>query len=95
MLTNVVERLRLRESFNGYIHLKAIPGADDALVKRAGSFVDRMSVNVELPSNDSLKLLAPDKESKNIFTPMSLISKSIIQNNDDRKSLLLSLCSCE
>lgn len=85
MLTNVVERLRLRESFNGYIHLKAIPGADDALVKRAGSFVDRMSVNVELPSNDSLKLLAPDKESKNIFTPMSLISKSIIQNNDDRK----------
>ena len=85
MLTNVVERLRLREGFNGYIHLKAIPGADDALVKRAGSFVDRMSVNVELPSNDSLKLLAPDKESKNIFTPMSLISKSIIQNNDDRK----------
>ncbi len=85
MLTSVVEKLRLKEGFNGYIHLKAIPGADEALIKKAGSYADRMSVNIELPSNESLKLLAPQKEKKNILSPMNLINKSIIQNTEERK----------
>lgn len=85
MLTEVVERLRTKENFHGYIHLKAIPGADDMLIKKAGSLVDRMSVNIELPSSNSLKLLAPDKKVENILTPMSSISHSITENRHDRK----------
>ena len=60
-LTNIVEKLRNEYNFKGYIHLKAIPGADEELIKKAGSLVDRMSVNLELPSAQSLKLLAPQK----------------------------------
>lgn len=85
LLTKVVEKLRVVEHFNGYIHLKAIPGADDDLIKKAGTFADRMSVNIELPSNESLKLLAPDKEKYDIFTPMKNIKNSIIENTEERK----------
>lgn len=60
-LTNIVEKLRNEYNFKGYIHLKAIPGADEELIKKAGSLVDRMSVNLELPSAQSLKLLALQK----------------------------------
>lgn len=55
-------KLRNEYNFNGYIHMKAIPGADQELIDKAGLLVDRMSINIELPSNESLKLLAPDKE---------------------------------
>ena len=80
MLAQVVERLRLKEHFGGYIHLKAIPGADQALIDRAGSHVDRMSVNIELPSAKSLKLLAPDKSKTDILLPMHQIHSRILQS---------------
>lgn len=86
MLTSVVKKLRLNFGFAGYIHLKAIPGADEALIKEAGTYVDRMSVNIELPSQNSLKLLAPEKDSKKIFTPMKSIKDTILINKRERAS---------
>lgn len=85
LLTTVVEKLRNVHNFKGYIHLKAIPGADEELIKKAGSLVDRMSVNLELPSAKSLKLLAPEKSKTEIFKPMSLIKNNIITNKYERK----------
>ena len=87
LLLSVVKKLRLEENFNGYIHLKAIPGADEPLIKEAGKFVDRMSVNIELPSSSSLKLLAPQKTKENILAPMSIIKNSILENTDLKKNI--------
>lgn len=74
LLLDTVIRLRKLYNFNGYIHLKGIPGADKLLIMRAGEYVDRMSFNLELPSEQSLRLLAPQKSKKSILSPMSLIS---------------------
>ncbi len=82
----MIETLRiLREEygFRGYIHAKAIPGADDALIERLGLLCDRMSVNIELPSNDSLTRLAPDKSKTAILRPMGLIKNRISENARD------------
>ena len=84
-LTYIVDKLRNEYNFKGYIHLKAIPGADEHLIEKAGSLVDRMSVNLELPSSKSLKLLAPQKDKNDILKPMSLISNNIIKNKYERK----------
>ena len=67
ILTEVVEKLRNEHNFGGCIHLKAIPGADEELINKAGRLVDRMSVNLELPSDKSLKLLAPEKNKEEIL----------------------------
>ena len=67
--------LRNQYKFNGYIHVKTIPGASNDLITRLGLLSDRMSVNIELPSSDSLKLLAPQKTKQNILTPMTYISQ--------------------
>lgn len=85
LLTAVVKKLRLNFNFRGYIHLKAIPGADEDLIKEAGLYVDRMSVNIELPSDSSLKLLAPEKKKEDIFTPMSSIKENILISKSERK----------
>ena len=74
LLLDTVIRLRKLYNFNGYIHLKGIPGADNLLIMRAGEYVDRMSFNLELPSEQSLRLLAPQKSKKSILLPMSMIS---------------------
>lgn len=87
LLLNVVKKLRIEEKFNGYIHLKAIPGADEDLIKEAGKYADRMSVNIELPSASSLKLLAPQKNKENILSPMSTIKNSILENKDLKKNI--------
>ncbi|WP_411170239.1 putative DNA modification/repair radical SAM protein [Clostridium sp. MB05] len=87
LLLMVVKKLRTEERFNGYIHLKAIPGADESLIKEAGKYVDRMSVNIELPSASSLKLLAPQKSKENILAPMGIIKNSIIENKDLKKNI--------
>jgi putative DNA modification/repair radical SAM protein len=87
LLLSVVKKLRLEENFNGYIHLKAIPGADEYLIKEAGKFVDRISVNIELPSASSLKLLAPQKTKENILAPMGIIKNSILENIDLKKNI--------
>ena len=69
--------LRKEYNFNGYIHVKTIPGANKELIDKLGHLVDRTSINIELPSNDSLRLLAPQKEKIGILTPMQYISKEI------------------
>ena len=69
--------------FRGYIHVKAIPGADDKLLTALGLLADRMSINLELPSHDSLKLLAPDKSRESILTPMRKIKAGIRENRTD------------
>lgn len=76
----IVKILRTRENYNGYIHMKGIPGADERLIKEAGRYVDRMSVNLELPSEKSLKLLAPQKNKSSILTPMKFMKDSIEEN---------------
>ena len=85
ILTEVVEKLKNEHNFGGYIHLKAIPGADEELINKAGRLVDRMSVNLELPSDKSLKLLAPEKNKEEIFKPMKNIKNQIIINKEERR----------
>jgi len=87
LLLKTVKKLRLEKNFNGYIHLKAIPGADEKLIQEAGTYVDRMSVNIELPSSNSLKLLAPQKTKDNILKPMGIIKNSIINHDEMKKSI--------
>ncbi len=84
-LLHIVKKLREEENFNGYIHLKAIPGADKEIIEKAGTYVDRMSVNIELPSNEGLKLLAPQKNKESIIKPMGLIKTKVIQSVEERK----------
>ncbi|MCG8516051.1 MAG: putative DNA modification/repair radical SAM protein [Halanaerobiales bacterium] len=85
LLLQTVKKLREEERFNGYIHLKAIPGADYSLITRAGLYADRMSVNIELPSKRSLHLLAPQKDPAQIINPMKQIRAGIKSNSEERK----------
>jgi len=84
LLLKSIKRLREEENFNGYIHVKAIPGANKTLIEETGKYVDRMSVNIELPSSQSLKLLAPQKTKESIIKPMGLIKSGIIQNQEEK-----------
>lgn len=84
-LVRILKDLRLIHKFNGYIHVKAIPGADPKLIYEAGLYADRMSVNIELPSEKSLKLLAPQKKKEDILRPMGLIKHSIIESSEYKK----------
>ena len=84
-IIKVVSTLREQHRFNGYIHIKAIPGADSALIERAGGYADRMSVNIELPTSQGLKLLAPQKDKESILGPMGFINNKIAENQEDRK----------
>ena len=72
-MAEVIEQLRYKHNFWGYIHAKTIPGASPDLVRRLGLVADRLSVNIELPSEDSLKHLAPNKEKHAILAPMQQI----------------------
>ncbi|MBC8587177.1 putative DNA modification/repair radical SAM protein [Paratissierella segnis] len=90
MIYKVVEKLREEENFNGYIHVKAIPGADRDIVDKVGHLVDRMSVNIELPTEEGLKILAPQKNKENIFKPMEQIKNSIVRSVDERKKFRFS-----
>ncbi|MGO1372141.1 MAG: putative DNA modification/repair radical SAM protein [Senegalia sp. (in: firmicutes)] len=85
LILRVVKRLREVEGFNGYIHTKAIPHADKRIIDEIGLYVDRMSINIELPSEKGLKLLAPNKTSKSILTPMGNIKDRIIQTREEKK----------
>uniref|UniRef100_UPI004056F78B putative DNA modification/repair radical SAM protein n=1 Tax=Acetatifactor sp. TaxID=1872090 RepID=UPI004056F78B len=75
--------LRNKYHFNGYVHVKAIPGADPELIQRLGFLVDRMSVNLELPTAEGLRALAPNKHRKNILTPMRQIQNGIHANKNE------------
>ena len=86
-LVRIAKKLRQEENFHGYIHLKAIPGASDELIHQAGLYADRLSVNVEMPTEQSLKLLAPDKNRKDMIAPMKYLKGAILQNREDKKIL--------
>ncbi len=77
LLCDTVIMLRTKYHFGGYIHLKGIPGASSELIDTAGWYVDRMSINLELPTAEGLRELAPHKSRKNILTPMRQIQNSI------------------
>jgi len=76
-LVLTARKLRLEEGFRGYIHLKVIPGASAELVRQAGLYADRLSVNIELPTEESLRLLAPDKRLGDILAPMRDIDRKL------------------
>ncbi len=80
LMIQAITILRNEYNFHGYIHAKTIPGSSQELIDQLGKLVDRMSVNIELPSNDSLKLLAPDKSKLDIVKPMSYISNKLENN---------------
>ncbi len=84
-LVKVVKDLRQVYRFNGYIHLKSIPGASQELVNEAGLYSDRMSVNIEIPNEQSLQLLAPEKDFQSVFTPMRYIQQGMLQSAEERK----------
>ena len=84
-LIEVAKKLRTEEHFNGYIHLKMIPGANEKLITRAGHYADRVSINIELPTEKSLNLLAPQKEKKHILGSMQHVQSSIEEIHHDRK----------
>ena len=85
LMIAVAKKLRLEEKFNGYIHMKVIPGASRQLINEIGLYVDRVSVNIEFAENTALKLLAPDKKATDISTSMGLIRKNMIENVEDKK----------
>ena len=84
-LLRIVKRLRLEERFNGYIHLKTIPGASDELVTEAGLYADRMSINLEMPTEAGLKMLAPEKTHIEVRKELSLIQHKLISYKDEKK----------
>lgn len=83
LMLMTLKKLREEERFWGYVHVKAIPGADPRLTHALGLYADRMSVNIELPSQKSLALLAPQKSKEKILTPMGLIRDGIRENAAD------------
>ncbi|PXV88349.1 putative DNA modification/repair radical SAM protein [Lachnotalea glycerini] len=83
LIYQTIFKLRTQYHFNGYIHVKVIPGAESELINKLGFLVDRMSVNLELPTADSLKMLAPHKSRKNILKPMRQIQTNIIHNKNE------------
>ncbi|MFD0940016.1 putative DNA modification/repair radical SAM protein [Pedobacter boryungensis] len=84
-LLRVVKKLRLEQNYNGYIHLKTIPGASDELIKEAGLYADRMSINLEMPTETGLKLLAPEKSHQDVIKPLDFVQKQIVQFKDEKK----------
>jgi putative DNA modification/repair radical SAM protein len=87
LMVKTARLLRYEHNFNGYIHLKAIPGASPGLIDSAGRLADRMSVNMELPREAGLKLLAPEKTMKDIIAPMMQIKNSIAGYASEKKSV--------
>lgn len=85
LMLDIVRRLRNEHNFYGYIHIKAIPGADEKLINEAGMYVDRMSINIELPSDKGLEVLAPQKPKKALLKPMHQISNKIIETKEEQK----------
>ncbi len=86
-LVRVAKKLREEENFNGYIHLKSIPGCSDELMYEAGLYADRLSVNIEVPTVSGLKLLAPDKKHSDFTKPMRKAKHEILRYTEEKKSL--------
>ncbi|MFD2600631.1 putative DNA modification/repair radical SAM protein [Flavobacterium suzhouense] len=88
-LVRIVKKLRTEERFNGYIHLKTIPGASQELLTEAGLYADRMSINLEMPTESGLKLLAPDKSHEDVKKPLGFIQNTITQFKDEKQTGLI------
>ncbi|SDY64140.1 putative DNA modification/repair radical SAM protein [Tindallia californiensis] len=84
-MTEVLRLLRKKHLFNGYIHIKGIPGSNPLLIHEAGLLADRISVNIELPSEKSLQLLAPQKKKEGILLPMKQIHQTSLQQQQEKK----------
>lgn len=84
-LVLIAKKLRQEHNFNGYIHLKTIPGASDDLLNEAGLYADRLSVNLEIPTETGLKLLAPEKNRKDMDVPMDYLKNQIIRTKEEKK----------
>ncbi len=86
LICRTLKLLRETYHFHGYIHVKAIPGADERLIELAGFYADRMSVNLELPTAEGLKMLAPNKSRKAILTPMRQVQ---LRREENKNELML------
>jgi putative DNA modification/repair radical SAM protein len=87
LMLEAVRKLRENYHFNGYVHMKVIPGADQRLIDQAGLWADRVSVNIELPSDKSLRLLAPGKTKDTVLRPMNRLALQIAAHKDERRSI--------
>ncbi|HEY0976922.1 MAG TPA: putative DNA modification/repair radical SAM protein [Flavobacteriales bacterium] len=86
-LVRVAKELRTNHRFHGYIHLKTIPGASEALVHEAGLYADRLSINIEIPSNEELKKVAPEKDHAQALAPMSYLQRTIQGMKEERRTV--------
>jgi putative DNA modification/repair radical SAM protein len=84
-MVRVAKDLRLIHRYNGYIHLKSIPGASRELIAEAGLYADRLSCNIEMPSEESLRIIAPDKNYQNVFRPMHYIQQGFLESAEDKR----------
>lgn len=84
-MLRIVKKLRLEENYNGYIHLKTIPGASEELVTEAGLYADRMSINLEMPTEEGLQLLAPEKSHEEVKKELGVIRDRSVAYNSERK----------
>lgn len=84
-MVRVIKELRTVHKYNGYIHMKSIPGASEQLVREAGLYADRLSVNIEIPTEQNLKMLAPEKDHKSVFAPMLFIQQGVLENKEERQ----------
>ena len=84
-MLQVVKKLRIEENFNGYIHLKTIPGASQEIITEAGLYVDRMSINLEMPTEAGLQKFAPEKTHAEVQKDLGIVRDRLIQLKDERK----------
>ena len=83
-MVRVIKELRTVHRFNGYIHMKSIPGASQQLVHEAGLYADRLSVNIEIPTEQNLKILAPEKDHESVYKPMLYIQQGVLESAEER-----------
>lgn len=84
-MLRIVKKLRLEEKYNGYIHLKTIPGASEEMVREAGLYADRMSINLEMPTESGLKLLAPEKSHEEVKRELGVIRNQSVAYSQEKK----------
>ena len=84
-LLSIVKKLRTEQRFNGYIHLKTIPGASEELIQEAGLYVDRMSINLEIPTEKGLKMVAPEKDHESVLKPLAFVQDQIANLKSESK----------
>ncbi len=83
-MLSIVKKLRLEQQFNGYIHLKTIPGASEELVTEAGLYADRMSINLEMPTEQGLQLVAPEKSHEEVRKELGVVRDKTLQYDSER-----------